>query len=303
MEQSPLVSIVTPSLNSARYLERAILSVLSQDYPRIEYIVMDGASTDGTLDILERYSGRLQYVSAPDAGAADAINMGFTRSRGPILAWLNADDEYRPTAVSSAVRKLAEHPEAAGVYGEGMWVDDHGRNIGRYPLMSPYQPRMLEKECGICQPATFLRREAVESVGGLDPALQFSFDYDLWIRISRHDRFVAIPEHMALSRMHRSSKTLGRRRMMFQENIAILLGHYGYVPVNWVYGYLSFLRDGRDQYFEPLQHSAVVYLGSLIVGTFYNHRHPWRYWREWTSRLCGAFLARRRVSGGWRTER
>jgi len=285
MDQDPLVSIVTPSFNSARYIERAIESVLSQDYPRIEYIVMDGASTDGTVAILERYATRLQYVSAPDAGAPDAINQGFARSRGLILAWLSADDEYLPNAIGNAVRRLAEHPDAAVVYGEGAWVDEEGTEIGPYPTMSPYRPGMLEQECGICQPAAFLRREAVESVGRLDPALQFSFDYDLWIRLSQRYPFVAVPERMALSRMRRDNKTLGGRRQIFQENIAVLRRHYGYVPVNWVYGYLSFLRDGRDQFFEPLRNSAAVYSGSLIVGSFYNYRHLWRYWREWGSRL------------------
>jgi glycosyltransferase involved in cell wall biosynthesis len=285
MEQDPLVSIVTPSFNSARYIEQTIESVLSQDYPRIEYIVMDGASNDGTVAILKRYASRLRYVSAPDGGAADAINKGFARSRGPILAWLNADDEYLPGAVSNAVRRLAQHPEAAVVYGEGAWVDDQGRELGRYPTTRPYRMGMLEQECGICQPAAFLRREAVETVGWLDPALHFSFDYDLWIRLSQNYPFVADPERMALSRMHRDNKTLGRRRQVFQENIAVLLRHFGYVPVNWVYGYLSFLRDGRDQYFEPLRHSAAVYSASLMAGSFYNYRHLLRYWREWGSRL------------------
>src|SRR5437899_1906048 len=130
MEQEPLVSIVTPSFNTARFIERTIESVLSQDYPRIEYIVMDGGSTDGTLDILQRYRGRLQYVSAPDGGAVDAINRGFARSGGSILAWLNADDEYLPGAVRQGVRALAEHPGAAVVYGDGAWVDEEGREIG-----------------------------------------------------------------------------------------------------------------------------------------------------------------------------
>src|SRR4051812_31161585 len=106
MEQGPLGSIVTPRFNAAQYIERRIESVVSQDYPHIEYLVMDGASTDGTVAVLERYAGRLQYVSAPDRGTVDAINQGFARSRGSILAWLNADDEYLPGAVGNAVRRL-----------------------------------------------------------------------------------------------------------------------------------------------------------------------------------------------------
>src|SRR5215467_10641711 len=104
MEQPPLVSIVTPCLNAARYITCTVESVLNQDYPCIEYIVMDGGSTDGTLDLLRTWEGRLHYVSAPDGGAADAINLGFQRSHGTIFAWLNADDTYLPGAISTAVR-------------------------------------------------------------------------------------------------------------------------------------------------------------------------------------------------------
>lgn len=292
MEEQPLVSIVTPCRNAARFIERSIESVLSQDYPRIEYIVMDGASTDGTVEILERYRGRLEFESAADGGTADAINKGFARSHGSILAWLNADDEYLPGAVGAAVRGLAEHPDAAAVYGEGIWVDEQGREIGRYPTTAPYRPAMLGEECGICQPAAFMRRAAVEAIGGLDRGLHYSFDYDLWIRLSEKCSLAAMPEAIALSRMHRANKTLGGRREVFRETIALLRRHYGYVPVNWVYGYLSFLRDGRDQYFEPLRHSPAVYLASLPVGVVYNWRHPWRYLREWSSRLRIGNLAR-----------
>jgi len=118
MEQ--LVSIVTPSFNSAQFIERTIQSVLAQDYPRIEYIVMDGGSTDGTVEILERYRARLSFVSARDNGAAEAINRGFARASGSIFAWLNADDTYLPGAVAAAVSALASCPEAAAVYGEGL---------------------------------------------------------------------------------------------------------------------------------------------------------------------------------------
>ena len=285
MDQQPLVSIVTPSFNSGRFLERTIESVLAQDYPKIEYLVMDGGSTDGTLSILERYRDRLEYFSARDKGPADAVNQGFTRSKGSVLAWLNSDDEYFPGAVSAAVRHLAAHPEADVIYGEGIWIDEQGSEISRYPTTSPYRDGMFAQECGICQPAAFLRRDAFFNSGGMSIDQNSCWDYDLWIRIARRHRFLAIPDLMARSRMHRGTITLAGRRQVFRQNIALLRREFGYVPVNWVYGYLSFLRDGRDQFFEPLQHSAAVYLGSLAVGSYYNYRHLWRYWKEWGSRL------------------
>lgn len=301
MKTQPLVSIVTPCLNAARFLEKTIQSVLAQDYPRIEYIVMDGGSTDRTLEILERYRGRLDYESAPDQGPTDAVNRGFARSHGPIFAWINADDEYLSGAVSTAVRHLLEHPEADVVYGEGIWTDQNGAELSRYPTVTPYRADMFQQECGICQPAAFMRREAFAAAGQLNPKRNFCFDYDLWVRMARHHEFLAVPEVLAASRMHAENGTLAQRRRVFQDNIDLLREEYAYVPVNWVYGYLSFLRDGRDQYFEPLRHSPAVYLASLPVGTVYNYRHPWRYWKEWASRLRLQNLARVwKERTGWR---
>jgi glycosyltransferase involved in cell wall biosynthesis len=277
----PLVSVITPSLNAAEFIEETIRSVLEQDYPHIEYLVMDGGSTDRTLSILDRYRGRLQFVSAPDGGAADAINRGFRQARGEILAWLGADDRYLPGAVSAAVAALVEDPAAAAVYGEGYWIGEDGQTLGRYPTVAPYSPAAFRRECCICQPACFLRREAVEAVGGLDAALQSAFDYDLWIRLSRGYRFRAIPQYLAQSRMHGRNKSLGQKRRMFEECIQLLRRHYGYVPVPWIYGYVSFLRDGADQFFTPLRHSPAAYLRSLVVGSRYNARHLLRYWKEW----------------------
>jgi glycosyltransferase involved in cell wall biosynthesis len=285
MDQQPLVSIVTPCLNAARFIERTIESVLAQDYPRVEYIVMDGGSTDGTLGILERYRDRLQYYSAHDAGVADAVNGGFLKSHGYIFAWLSADDTYVTGAIGAAVRHFLSSPDADVIYGEGLWIDDQDTVLGRYPIVTPYNPTALELECCICQPSVFIRREAYQRVGKLNTHLRFAFDYDLWIRLSRGYRFTAVPDCLARSRMHPDSVTLSQRKSVFEENIQILKRHYGYVPLGWVYGYVSFLQDSRDQYFEPLRHSVTAYLRSLPMGSYYNYKHLVRYWMEWMSRM------------------
>jgi glycosyltransferase involved in cell wall biosynthesis len=289
VQQPPLVSIVTPCWNAAEFLEETIRSVLAQDYPRLEYLVMDGGSTDGTLEILERcqtlYLGRLQFFSAPDDGAADAINRGFRRARGEILAWLGADDLYLPGAVSSAAAALAAAPAVAAVYGEGNWIGADGQTIGRYPTVTPYTADAFRRECPICQPACFMRREAVEAVGGLDASLHWAFDYDLWIRLSERYPFRAIPQYLAQSRMHPGNKSLGGKQGMFEESIQLMRRHYGYVPPQWIYGYVSFLRDRTDQFFTPLRLSPAVYLRSLVVGSRYNARHLLRYWKDWLAPL------------------
>jgi len=289
----PAVSIVTPCLNMAGFLDQAIRSVLEQDYPALDYIVVDGGSTDGTLELLRRYEGRVRFVSEPDRGPADAINKGFRLTGGEIVAWLNADDYYlSPTAVSEAVRAFAEHPEAAVVYGEGVWVDEAGGEIGPYPV-AEFDPARLAQECFLCQPAAFIRRSALEEAGGLDPDLKYAFDYDLWIRLARRHRFVHIPRRWAASRMHRATITLGARRAVFRETLELLGRHYGYVPFRWVHSYCSFLVDRRDQFFEPLRPGFGKYLLSLPAGLWYNRRHPLRYLNEWRRVMTWAGLLRR----------
>jgi glycosyltransferase involved in cell wall biosynthesis len=278
----PLVSIVTPSLNAAPFIERTIESVLAQDYPHIEYTVMDGGSTDGTVEILERYRGRLQFVVEPDAGTADAVNRGFLRSKGAVFSWLSADDVYLPGAVRFAVSRFAAEPDAGVVYGQGHWIDESDAVLGRYPTRIPYHPAMFQKECCVCQPACFIGSEAFANSGMLDTALQSAFDYDLWIRLALGGiRFSGFPEYLASSRMHRMNKSLGARRLMFEENLLLLRRHYGYVPVNWVYGYLTYLRDNRDQFFQPLRRSVLTWLATLPAGARYNRGHLLRYVKEW----------------------
>jgi glycosyltransferase involved in cell wall biosynthesis len=292
MAQRPLVSIVTPSLNMAGFLPQTIESVLSQDYPEIEYVVMDGGSTDGTIEILKRYGDRLRYVSEPDGGAADAINRGFQACRGSILAWLNADDTYTPGAVSAAVRKFVDTSEAEIVYGEACWTDPEARVIGPYPVRVFDRERLLH-ECYICQPACFFRRSAFERVGGLNANLQIVFDYDLWIRLSEHHHFFQLDRQLANSRMHTASKTLGSRKQMYQESFQIFKRHSGYIPFRWIHGYCCYMLDGRDQFYEPLQPSFLKYLLSLPVGCWHNRGNVLRFAGEWYSEMTWAGLIRR----------
>jgi len=288
----PLVSIVTPVYNMGRFLEETIQSVLSQDYPNIEYIVMDAGSNDGTLAILKKYRGRLEFHSGPDRGTADAINKGFARSHGSVFAYLNADDIYLPGAISTAIRSLASEPEAGVVYGDANWVDEHGRVLAPYPVR-PYDAALLSQECFISQPAAFVRREAFELAGRMDPELQYAYDYDLWIRVARLYPMRKIDAVLATSRMHMENKTVGQRRRVLRETLCLLQSHYGYVPFQPVHSYASYLVDRRDQFFEPLRPSIFKYALSLFVGLRYNPAHPFRFTREWARVMSRDGLARR----------
>lgn len=228
----PLVSIITPSLNQGRFIRDTIESVLSQEYPKLEYIVMDGGSTDDTLDILHSYGGRLTWKSAPDLGQADAVNSGFRLASGDILAWLNSDDTYRPGAVKAAVEHLAAHPDTAVVYGEAYYIDEHNAVIGTYPTEDFNLDRLAEA-CVICQPAAFSRRAALEAVGMLDPALRYCMDYDLWIRLGRRFRIDRIHRVLAHSRRYPETKSFAHRDRLFQEIYAVAERSFGHVSPHW----------------------------------------------------------------------
>lgn len=264
----------------AGYLPETIESVFSQDYPRIEYIVMDGGSTDGTLELLDRNKHRLTYASAPDRGPSDAAYQGFRRANGEIFAWICADDSYLPGAVGAGVEYLQAHPDVDVVYGEGWWTDSAGAIIGRYPTL-PFDARTLERDCFICQPAAFIRASAYRRCE-LDPTINRSYDYDLWIRMAKAGfRFASIPQYLATSRIHAGSLTIRERTHVFHASMALLLRHYGYVPFQWIFGYTAYRMDGRDQFFQPLKPSVRKYLASLPVGLWTNRRKPLRFLGEW----------------------
>lgn len=204
------VTVVTPSFNQAPFIEQTIRSVLDQDYPDLEYIVVDGGSTDGSLEIIRRYADRLAWwVSEPDGGQTDALNKGFRRATGEVLAWLNSDDVYRPGAVWEAAAYLDAHPEFGMVYGEADFIDTEGRVTGRFDARQADYVRLMRGAVYIPQQAAFFRRSLWEQVGPLDPAFYFAMDYDLWVRIARIARLQYLPGRTwAAFRLHASAKTI-----------------------------------------------------------------------------------------------
>jgi glycosyltransferase involved in cell wall biosynthesis len=184
-QEKPLVSIITPSFNQAAYLEQTILSVLEQDYPNIEYLLIDGGSTDGSVEIIKKYSDRITWwISEPDEGQAAAINKGFSRARGQFVAWLNSDDVYRPGAIRQAVDAFAQHPGAGLIYGDLDSIDAKGRvfntiRYNEYDLLDLLTFRIIG------QPSVFVRRLVLEEAEHLDPAYNFLLDHHLWLRIAR----------------------------------------------------------------------------------------------------------------------
>jgi len=204
-----LVSIITPSFNQAKFLEETILSVLGQDYPGIEYIIVDGGSKDGSVEIIRQYEERLSWwVSEPDLGQTDAINKGFSRAKGEILAWINSDDTYEPGAVSEAVDFLKKNPEVGLVYGDANFINAEGEVIGKFPSRQTDYKRLRRGYVHVAQQASFFRADLWKRVGPLDPSFYFAMDYDLWVRLARLAPVSYFPRLWANFRLHGDAKTI-----------------------------------------------------------------------------------------------
>ncbi len=222
--QLPLVSIVTPSFNQARYLEAAIRSVLSQNYPRLEYIIVDGGSTDGSQEIIRKYSDKLAWwVSEKDKGQTEALNKGFARAKGDILAWLNSDDMYLPGAVTSAVKFFQDQSQPGLVYGDANFINESGQLIGKFHAAQTNLHLLRQGYVHIPQQASFFRGELWRSVGPLDPTFYFAMDYDLWVRIAARSAVKYVPQTWANFRLHTAGKTIAADDRCWPEMLRV---HY-----------------------------------------------------------------------------
>ena len=225
LSEQPKVSIVTISYNQGQFLEACILSVLEQDYPNLEYIVIDGGSSDNSKDIIENFSKRLAYwQSTKDGGQTDAINQGFSHASGEILAWLNSDDVLMHGAVSRSVAALKANPEAGMVYGDCLLINADGNTIGRFPAAQTDYRKLRQGYVHIPQQASFWRAELWKQVAPLDSSFYFAMDYDLWVRMARLAPLVYMPgEPWAAFRLHGSAKSIAEDDRCWPEMMRV---HY-----------------------------------------------------------------------------
>jgi glycosyltransferase involved in cell wall biosynthesis len=218
----PLVSIITPSYNQADYLEETIRSVLDQDYPNIEYLVVDGGSSDHSVGIIRKYADRIDWwVSEPDKGQADALNKGMARAKGEIVAWLNSDDIYRPGAIRSAVDVLQSNPDLGMVYSKLDSIDRTGElfntiSYRQYDLLDLLTFRIIG------QPTVFMRREVLQRAGPLDASYNYLLDHHLWLRMLQLTPIKYVPEVWAAARHHPSAKNVAQAARFGEEAFRIL---------------------------------------------------------------------------------
>lgn len=219
MDQSSIrISVVTPSLNQGRYIEETIVSVLDQQYPAFEHIVVDGGSTDQTLEVLRRYP-HLQWVSEPDRGQTPAINKGIRMSTGEIFTYVNADDVYRQGAFQKVAQIFRNDPTTAVAAGDCDVIDEHSRTVGRYRVrLNEFEDLLRYWEWGnrfcISQPAVFLRRSLLEEVGLFDERYDLAMDYEMWLRLATRYPFTPVRRTLAAFRVSEETKTRRYRHRM-----------------------------------------------------------------------------------------
>lgn len=253
----PLVSIVMPSFNQAQFIDESIASVLSQSYPRLELIVADGESTDGTHAVLARWQAvdaRLRWASAPDHGPAVAINKALRQVRGTYVGWLNSDDLYTPGAVQRAVDALEYANNYMLVYGHSEHIDEDGDFIGAYPTLPPNVGiKRFADGCFICQPTVFFRRSMFMLLGGLDESLKTAFDLDYWLRAfgAFESRIGFVDAVQAKSRLHQGCITQKMRRTVAIEGVSTLKKHLGWAPLHWI---LTHFKEARESGQPDLEH-------------------------------------------------
>ena len=224
----PLVSIVTPSYNQGQFIEETIRSVLLQGYPNLEYIIIDGGSTDNSVEIIRKYEPWLHYwISEPDNGQSEAINKGFQLSNGEVIAWINSDDFYMPGVIHEVICSLIINCNQGLIYGDVDIINENGKHHGKFTGCQTNAKKLLLERNSIPQPAAFIRQSDMNKTGGLDKNLDYVMDYDLWIRLALVSPLCYIPSNLAVFRLHENSKSTSQSIPMLIE-LEILLNSRKY---------------------------------------------------------------------------
>jgi len=217
------ISIVTPSYNQSKYLPFTIESVLDQQYPNLEYIIIDGGSSDQSIDIIKKYERSLSYwISEPDRGQSDAINKGWKRVHGDIIGYLNSDDLLLPGSLERVAVFFEKNKDVDFIYGNAIFIDESGKKIGRLNG-HPFDLRlMLQRKITIPQPAMFFRKNLLDEIGYLDEDFHYTMDVDFCLRTAHHHTLIYLPYDLAAMRVHSEAKTLSMPDLFYLDELSAL---------------------------------------------------------------------------------
>ncbi len=270
MHNSTRISIVTPSYNQGKYIERTIQSVLSQDVRGLEYAVIDGGSADESVSILKRYGDRFFWISERDRGPSDAINKGFRRSSGPVLGWLNSDDIYYQGALKTVLEFFDKNPDVDVIYGDTYHIDENDKVIEKYPT-EDWNWTRLHETCFISQPAAFFRRSVFDDYGPLDVGVR-CMDYEYWLRLGKNRvRFAHLPRILAATRLHKEAFSVAERVAGHKEVNCFTRKHLSRTPDRWLFNYAHAIAEakGYDRR-RPLSFLSALVFNSLRAAFHWN---------------------------------
>jgi glycosyltransferase involved in cell wall biosynthesis len=287
MEHYPLISIITPSYNQAGFLEETIQGVLGQDYPHKEYLVIDGGSSDGSIEIIRRYAQQISYwVSAPDRGQSHAINKGFATAKGEVLAWLNSDDTYMAGALTAVAECFFQHPEVDLIYGNFIYTDFNGKALRRRHVFSSMSYEALLYHDYLGQPAVFFRRSLWEKVGPLDESLHYCMDWELFLRMWKICRPMHLNKVLATYRIHKNAKSNAEHSELYAQEMHLVqqrhinqrfscawlnhIWHVYYFYASLALRLWTVLRDNPVDYIRTLKQ---IYPGKRLVRLLISKMH------------------------------
>jgi glycosyltransferase involved in cell wall biosynthesis len=230
---APRVTVAVPSFNQGRYLDQALESIFAQEVP-VEVFICDGGSTDESMEVIRRWEPRLAgWRSHADAGQSAAVNEGVGQGSAPFVCWLNSDDWLLPGGIARLLVALQERPDAPMAYGRA-WNYVERKGSMTPVFVRPFDERLMANLCIISQPATLVRREAWQGVGGVDETLHMAMDYDLWWKLYRkYGKPVFVDDFVAVNREHDETKTSSKRRLHYREAMDVVRRHYGRLPLKW----------------------------------------------------------------------
>ncbi len=285
------ISVITPSYNQGKFIERTIQSVLDQNID-VEYVIFDAVSTDNTIDILKKYEQKIKWVSEPDLGQSDAVNKGILATKGDIIAWINSDDVYLDGTLQRVKEYFEQNPDVDFVYGNAWYIDADDSKISSY-LTEPWDFEKFKEVCFICQPAAFFRRRVIDQFGLLNTTLQYCMDYEFWLRLGYGGANIAcLPVYLASSRLYAENKTLGQKMSVHLEINSMLIERLGYVPDSWLYSYAGHVTDamGFSRKIDERRFLFQMAYQSLLAALRWNRRISIKMLLLTSKWLAGAFL-------------